>query len=298
MTYNQIFLGQNDNDIVALRPDNFSKYFDWIMMPVNRNLLTIYKQSQEGKTIYLKTDFLPAFVNSILPKIDREFILITCCSDYSPEINFKREYNILINSNNLKYWFMANMRNKHPKTFSLPVGLSSFNFGGHPSKYDPLDIKYVEDLLMEYRNNSIKNKEKVFCCFRNRNFNDAGSIMIIRPQIYEIVKNNPDVFDFYEPGSLSFSDFIKTISNYKYSLCPHGNGLDPSPTAWISLILKVTPIIYETPNSIDMFSESDSVIYFNNIKDIINPKIYVEKPPIDFQFLTLEYWANKIKSKI
>jgi hypothetical protein len=64
MTYNQIFLGQNDNDIVALRPDNFSKYFDWIMMPVNRNLLTIYKQSREGKTIYLKTDFLPAFVNT------------------------------------------------------------------------------------------------------------------------------------------------------------------------------------------------------------------------------------------
>ena len=166
MKYKQLFLGQNDNPIVAGVPDNFSRYFDWITLPLNSNVLNNYKNSEVPKTVYLKTDFLPAFVNSVLPKIENEFILITCCSDYSPEVNFNVQYRILMNHPKLKFWFMANMRNKNEKSFSLPVGLSSYNFGGKPNCYDPLDVEEVENYLLKIRNNQTPKIDKVFCSFR------------------------------------------------------------------------------------------------------------------------------------
>jgi len=47
-----------------------------------------------------------------------------------------------------------------------------------------------------------------------------------------------------------------------------------------------------------MFSDNDVVIFFEKFEDILNKEIYVDKPYVDFEFLTYKYWVNKIKSKI
>jgi len=288
--YNQIFLGQDGNKILSDIPDNFSKYFDW---QITRS--KIFKKTDIPRTIYLKTDFLPLFVNITLPKINNQFILITACSDYSPEINFNKQYNILINHSKLKFWFMNNMKTKNEKSFSLPCGLGAGRF------WNNCNPKEIDDIIIKIRNsvnNDNKITNKIFCCFREAYFNVCGNDMFIRPAISKIVNKNKDLFDIYEPDSMNFETFIKTLSRYKYSLCPHGNGMDPSPTCWLSLAVNTIPVIYRIPNTIDMFNEIDSVIFFDNFEDITNKNIYIDKSYIDFDFLTCKYWSNMINSKI
>lgn len=298
MEYKQFFLGQDGNKIFSGFPDNFAKHFDWCMIPMNQNLLLANKRTNIPKTIYLKTDFLPQFVNTILPNINSEFVLITAASDYSPEVNFNREYNLLINNSKVKFWFMNNMRHKHPKSFSLPAGFAAGTFWENSTVRDH---KKSDEFFTNIWNSTTREKKinKVFCSFRNRSENVCGSDMVIRPQIWNIIKNNPsDIFDIYEPDSLRFEKFVEKVSEYKYFLIPHGNGMDPSPSLWISLICKTIPVIYKTPNMIDIFSERDSVIFFEKFEEILDKNIYTEKDQIDLEFLTCEYWANKIQSKI
>lgn len=114
----------------------------------------------------------------------------------------------------------------------------------------------------------------------------------------ESIKDKSDTFDFYEEDSMNFYKFVQTISKYKYSLCPHGNGIDPNPNAWLSLIVGTTPVVYQIDNTVSMFEDTDSVIFFKNTEDLIDDKLYVNRPEVNFEFLTNEYWANKIKSKL
>jgi hypothetical protein len=287
----QIFLGQNGNKILNNVQDYFSLYFD---CQITKN--NIFTNTETPKTIYLKTDFLPIFVHNLLPKIKNSFILITACSDYSPEYNFPNEYKILIDSDKVVFWFMNNMKSNHEKTFSLPCGLAAGQFWQNCKEEE------VDSFLIELRNQVSKEQkiDKVFCCFRtkNRNFNVCGEDMIIRPQIMKLIVSRTDLFDFYEEDSLNFKDFVRMISKYKYSLCPHGNGMDPNPNSWLSLIVFTTPVIYKTVNSTDMFKDIDSVIFFEKFEELLDKNLYKEKPEIDFDFLTNKYWANKIKNKL
>ena len=187
---------------------------------------------------------------------------------------------------------MNNLRTKNEKSFSLPVGIGAGKF------WDNCTPKEVDDLVMGVRN-SIKYDEKItnkiFCGFKTAWFQVCGEDMYIRPKIEEIVNQNKDIFDVYP--EMPFVEFLKTLGKYKYALCPHGNGMDPSPTAWLALALKTTPVIYRIPNTTDMFEGNDSVIFFDKLKEITNKDLYKEKPLIDFEFLTCEYWANRINSK-
>jgi len=286
--YKQIFLGQDGNKILLGVPDNFGIYFDWQIAFPN-----IYKKNNHPRTVYLKTDFLREFVKFILPSINNEFILITACSDLSPQISFPNEYDTLIHDQRVKHWYMNNMRYKNNKVSSLPCGIAA---GKYWDNCTPEEVDKV--ICTTIDNTDVKNKkDKVFCSFREAYFNVCGNDMFIRPKISEIInkKEYKDIFDVYS-NNMQFREFLKTLSEYKYALIPHGNGMDPNPTAWLALALKTIPVIYKTPNSIDMFKDKDCVIYFENFEDITNKNLYIEKQPVDFEFLTMQYWANKINN--
>jgi len=298
LKYNQIYLGQDGNLLLKGLPDNFSKHFDWAVTMFNQHLPNVIKRNVMPKTIYVKIDFLPTFVNSVLPNIQTKFVLITGAGDYSPEVNFKREYNMLIKDARLKHWFMNNMRNFHEKCSSLPAGFAAGTFWDNSSTRNH---KKTDEYFLKIREKYSQQEkiDKVFCSFRDRTQNDCGSDMVIRSKVLEVIKNDKSgIFDIYEPDSLGFEEFVDMISKYKYALIPHGNGMDPNPSMWIALNSSVTPVIWKTPNVIDMFRETDSVIFFDKPTDLTNKELYQDKGDIGFEFLTGEYWANKIKNKI
>jgi len=288
---NNYFLSQNGHDIFAGRPDYFGSLFDWCF-----TVSGMHKKCEIPKTIYLKTDFLPHFVDNILPTIENEFVLITACSDYSPEVIFNREYNILINHPNVKYWFMNNMRTKTEKSFALPAGLGSRHLGpGDGPDY----LGDVDGKLLEIRDRVLNSEKlnKVFCGWKHRGSSVAGDDMILRPALSEFVKKHPDRFDVYEETT-PFYEFVEKMSSYKYVLCPGGNAPDPTPNAWFALMMGCIPIVWRVDNNVSIFDDVDSVIFFKEFEELLDDNFYVEKEKIEIDFLTNERWANKIKSKI
>jgi len=303
--YKQIFLGQNGHNLNEGFPDNFSVYFDWVVLPMDMNIPPlIRKKTDNPKTVYVKTDYLKPFLDNILKKIPGDFILITGASDFSPQVSwrnyhFNEYYKKIIENPHLKLWYTNNLRFKEDKIFSLPCGIGAGKY------WDGCTAEEVDNLILEIRDHSLKlNKieDKVFCSFREAFFNVCGDDMLIRPGIMQIVNSHIDLFDIYEPDNKpskeSFIKFLKNLTKYKYALCPHGNGMDPSPTAWLALAMGVIPVIYKTPNVVDMFDGTNSVIFFENFPEISDKNLYQDREPINFEFLTCEYWANKIKSKI
>jgi len=152
MTYDQLYLGQDGRLMMSGQPDNFSKHFDWVVSYFNLGTINLIKNKEIPKTIYIKTDILPAFVSQILPKINNKFVLISGGSDYSPEINFKREYEVLIRDVRLEHWFMNNIRNFHDKCSSLPAGFAAGTFWNNSTVRDhPKTDKYFLDIRKSIR---------------------------------------------------------------------------------------------------------------------------------------------------
>jgi len=265
--------------------DEFGKYFDWVIHSKG-----VIKNVENPYTIYIKTDYLPRFVDEIMPKLTSEFILISNCSDYSPYVNFKREYDIIVQNPYLKLWYARNNLGVHPKVRSLPGGLDSMR--------DDL----VKNLLSK-RNGVVKQESnKVLCLWRGRNYNDCGKEFITRDAVKEWIKGYPDVFDWVQT-SMDTNAFHDLMANYKFVLCPVGNGVDPCPKAFEAFILKTIPIFIRTINTKDVY-QGWPAIMVDDFAEILEEgfldKKYAELAPQlsnddIMNKLTCEYWADKIK---
>ncbi len=159
----QKYIGHCGKSMIENTSFYFANYFDWIIMKD-----VIIKKTDTPRHIYIKLDFLQQYINEI-STIKNDFIMITSCSDYSPQIHFFNEYNYLINLPNLKHWYAENNISQHPKMSSLTVG-----FATHTKEYE-------DNLLMISRSVNIENKiNKVFCCWRSRYTNVCGPLYVER----------------------------------------------------------------------------------------------------------------------
>jgi hypothetical protein len=271
----EYFLGHNGVLMAENIGCDFSHKFDWIVTQD-----TIIKKKDIPNSIYVKIDYLPRFAYEILPTITNRFLLITGCGDASPQLNFNAEYNVIIDNPFLIHWYMENMYQKNNKISSLPVGLATHTIE-------------LEETLLEIRNKTINNnkKEKIFCCWHDRSYNICGSVFNVRGNLKQFVKQFPNSFDVYE-HQMDLIEFLTLLSQYQYAFCPHGNGIDPNPTAWYCLALGVTPIVLATANAKDMFKDINSVIFIKDPNEIIDCKIKLSQ--VDINFLTSDYWAKKI----
>jgi len=287
MTTTLQILDAKSNEMRWGRPDNFGRLFDWIIP-----FKGIIKNKEIPETIYIKTDYLPRFVNEFLPTLSSEFILISNCSDYSPFVNFRKEYDIIIESPYLKLWYCRNNLSNNPKMRSIPGGLDSMR--------DDL----VSNLLGK-RGTVIKGEsDKILCLWRNRDYNECGKEFITREKTKEFVLTRPDVFDWISE-SMDTNAFHDLLSKYKYVLCPVGNGVDPCPKLFEAIILKTIPIIIRTINTRDIYRDELPAIMVDDFAEILEPgfldKKYAELEPVVrddaiMHKLTCEYWANKIKN--
>lgn len=278
--HNTAFIGHDGNKHLRDEVCEFSSNFDWVITKTR-----IHMKCETPRTVYCKTDFLPMALDKIC-QIKHKFILITGASDYSPQINFRSYFDKIISIPNLHMWFMENKSFDHPKVKSLPVGL------GAKFQDELMDVKFVNAIAKI----PINKKNRVFCSWKNRTYNDCGEENCIRPKIRDIIRHN-NIYEWHE-SNLPFEEFLNTVSQYEYALCPIGNGLDPAPTCWFCLGLGVIPIIWSTPNSRDLYSTvKDHVIFFDTPDDLRNIELEKRRPLDDLSFLTSQYWAKKINEQ-
>jgi len=259
----------------------FSDYFDWIIM----NDIIIKKQ-ENPRHVYIKIDYLKKYINEII-SIKNDFILISGCSDYSPQINFTKEYLIIINLPNLKKWYSENNLSIHPKMYSLTVG-----FATHSKEYE-------DNLLLIRKNINIKDKlNKIFCCWRPRNNNCCGNKYNERKDIIDFIYKYPDIFDIVDikNNELNTIEFHEKLLTYKWCLCPLGNGVDCAPKILECFFLKTIPIMCKNINLLNLY-KNFPVIWVDNFSDILYMKLQYDElinwDNIIEQF-TCDFWYKKI----
>lgn len=257
----------------------FSNIFDWVMTQ-NR----IIKNISPPRHIYIKLDFLPKYFN-LINTLENPFILISGCSDMSPQIHYKEYYDKLIQNENLDKWYMENNHSNHPKTRSLSVG-----FATHSEKFE-------NDLLNIRKSVNINNKkERIFCCWRNRDENCCGNEFYERNESLELFVNKNELCDVYQPN-LSAYEYQKKLSEYKWCLCPLGNGMDHAPKLLECLFLKTIAICKKNANSMSLYSDYP-IIWVDNWDDINNDVLKYhdadwDKIVDDFRY---KNWFKKITS--
>jgi hypothetical protein len=182
---------------------------------INANALPLHKypkldlsKIKDGEKIFVKTDYLMSFLNNVLPHINVKFILITGISDY--EIN--NNYLSFLNNDKIIKWVGVNISiQNNPKIIKMLIGFQepSRKNGNQDNLYKIYNTKIdfnnkINKLLITYCGNTHNSRQNINTIFKNDKF-----ISFI---------------DFSD--KLEYNDYLKKINNYKFVLCPRGNGID------------------------------------------------------------------------
>jgi len=187
------------------------------------DILTINNPFNNPRIVFIYPDVLTLLPN-IIGFFKNSFVLITHNSDINiithPLIFFILNHPIVI------YWYAQNVCLKHPKLRPLPIGIANSQWShGDLSVFEP----FMRNVVF-----SLKEKE----IYMNFNVNTS---YILREECKEICKSKGIVF----LESVSFKEHIIRLSEYKYCICPQGNGEDTH-RIWECLYVKTIPIMLKT----------------------------------------------------
>lgn len=196
---------------------------------------------QNGDIIFVRTNYLKTFFESLYPNIKNNFILISHNEDMCIDTDFL----IYANEKKIIHWFAENLLLKHEKITPIPIGIYS-RFG---------DKKNIVIQSIEKLKDSEKELNKIFYNFNiNTNIN-------IRKKILDILDKLP--LAETTTSRLVQREYFDISSRYKFIASPPGNGPDCHRT-WEALYLNSIPIVERS-----VFTE-----YFEELK---LPLLVIEK---------------------
>jgi hypothetical protein len=198
--------------------------------------------SKKPKVIFLKTDWIKQFKNKVLPLIDYSFTLITHNSDCpAPGDNID-----LLEDKRLVRWFGMNCNIVHPKLQSIPIGIANEKWP-HGDK----------DILLKIINENNEKKNLVYCNF------DVTTNYDKRFNVLKTL-NKCSYIDF-DNTKLSFENYTRKLSTYKYVISPPGNSVDCH-RIWESIYLGVVPIV-EKHSALEYFYNLP-ILFVDSYQDI------------------------------
>ena len=264
-----------------------------------------------GMSIYVCSDLLHFFVNKILPKINKRFILVTGDSDLCvPREALSREETFaLLNYTYLLKWFIQNTQvQDNPKIVQLPIGLDYHTISENPGCNWKL---FEEGHLPKQQENVLLNIANPFTSFSSSNFkpfyeripkiyvnfsvcNDRFSQR--RSSLDTIPKDLLVINQEFMPRTITWQNTI----NYTFVLSPTGVGLDCHRT-WEALCLGCIPIVC-IPNFKQLF-EDLPILMVDNWSQITVELLQTtieqfREKVFNYDKFTLNYWTNRIKNGI
>ena len=249
--------------------DTFRKYSDHIF-DETKSLNPKFVKNKD--VIFVNADLLEIYFEIVHPKISNRYILITHNSDReisSKEIKFADDK--IIN------WFAQNLTDSSNESLNfLPIGLENLR-----------RLKYGRK---KWFKQTISKKTKYILSSFNEltNFEERSGIA-------ERLENN--LIEYKEFTSVS--SYFNNLIDYKYVICPPGNGLDTH-RVWESLLLKIIPI--HKINNFTLILKNNSVpgLYVENWEDLNKysreqlDDYYANFNEDDFEkFSSTEYWIDK-----
>jgi hypothetical protein len=173
------------------------------------------------------------------------FILITHNSDYNIEKEDPSIQNIL-QCGNLELWYAQNVCFYHDKLRFVPIGIANSMW-----PHGNLSLFHSDEFMNCCKN---KNKNVYFNFNIHTNYNK-------RIQCYDSLKGRiPWLKD------LSPNENLQRLREYKFAICPEGNGVD-SHRIWESIYLKVVPIVVDSEFTQTLVKNNIPLVVLNSWDD-------------------------------
>ena len=180
-------------------------------------------------------------------------------------------------------WFSVNVTYEHSNLIPIPLGLSN--------NYSPKNLRASEFNSITFSKEFNKNK----LMYLNFNVNTNTSLRAPLESIY-----NNEQWSYYEKNILTLEDYSKNLKEFKFVLCPQGNGIDTH-RIWEALYSGAIPVVQKHISHKNL--EGLPILFLDDLKNISPEKLtmYLEKinyEDLDFNKLTCSYWINIMRSKI
>lgn len=238
--------------------------------------------------IFLKTDYVVKFFETLHPQIVSNYILITHNSDYSP-IYLKAHHNPwrgddmshYLEDPKLVVWFAQNIDYVHPKLKPIPIGIAN-SYTKHGDVGDFLKAtKRVPYFRIRFN--------KIYLNFSiNNNAPERQAAMAFFSQQPFAHRAN------FKP----LAEYLEEMKHYRYVVNPPGNGLDCH-RIWESLLLGCVPIMKHS--LLDPMFEDLPVIFVNDWSEVTEQFLDQQYSALrarsyKFEKTRADYWINLIKS--
>lgn len=231
----------------------------------------------DGDTIFVKTDYLSKFFDTIHPKINTRYIIITHNCSYSvPD-----SYESYLESDKIIAWFGTHKQYcDHPKMHNLPNGLENRRWPR--GNYDI--IRAIEQSLSKY-----SKKIFLYMCFA------IDTCQGERTMVRNMLKSEPYCTCVTDR---SFEEYLKDVAQSVFVLSPRGLGIDCFRT-WEALLLGAIPII--KTSDLDPLFEDLPVLIINSWTEVtldflLEKYQEIQQKPFNKKKLYCQYWFDYIDS--
>lgn len=180
----------------------------------------LFEKAKNGVIkIFCYTHILFLFFENILPLIDNNLKIVMYTHNSDHELS--SEYLQYIEDPKIKEMFCQNLNIIHPKVHLLPIGIANCQW-----KHGNLDTFYT-NCIESYTHAKKKN---LYVNINTQTYFYRKEVLQNLDKSLCISKNK------------SYHDYLKELSEHKFSLCVRGNGIDTH-RFWESLYLGVIPVI-------------------------------------------------------
>jgi len=186
---------------------------------------------------------------------------------------------------NLIRWYAQNLDFDHPKVEPIPIGLE--NQSWHPAK------RTVLDYMLKEKHNPHRNRSAALCQFNPNTFPRE------RHPLFNMVMSGQIAADaYYCLNGMEFDIYCQNLLNYKFCLCPRGNGIDTH-RLWEAILLGCIPIVKRS-NSCYNYREPYPVLFVDSWYQVTSDLLKqaseaeIDKSLFDTKLLTKSYWKERI----
>lgn len=213
---------------------------------------SLYDNLENNEILHVCPQALKNFVEKVLPKLSKPFILLTNNSDWTIPDDVLYEFTRLVNHPLLTHWFAQNCVVDHPKITRIPIGLDyhtliptrkqQFTWSQpekHPwgIKHDPI---HQEQQLLQYQSLSKPFWERDIKAYANFQF--LTTTRYGKTDRVEALNTIPKDLVYYEPVRCTRNICWSNMTDNAFVISPQGNGLDCHRT-WEALCLGCIPIL-------------------------------------------------------
>jgi hypothetical protein len=266
----------------------------------------------DGKVLWLRTDELQEFADTVLPKIQQRFVLVTTEADFSPILTCRDGTEKILASDKVAHWFCAqsDISASVVKHTPIPLGIP------YPYRHDlsapllPLSAQtpryydipgFDSDLnkVLSHRKPLGERKIAAFGDFGLNNSSKASPWGETRADIRS--KLEPTGLVEFPSTSLPRFALYRTYCDYAFVASPFGRGLDCYRT-WEAILMGAIPIV--KTSALDPVFDGFPVAIVEDWREITKSKL--ENWLVHFSALAgsksvedrllHSYWQNQIRA--